>query len=301
MTQTRTTLLHNPIMASEIIKIFDEKVGPKKTFLDATFGRGGHTRELLNTFPSLSVTAIDQDQEAIEYGKENFKDFIQQNRLQMIHSNFAKDCILEETTFDGILMDLGVSSPQLDTASRGFSFYNEGPLDMRMDSGSSLTAADIINTYPEIDIADILYHYGDVQKSYRVAKAIVERRKEKPFKTTKELADLVAKTLGWRKSGHHPATACFQAIRIAVNDEIRAAQEGIEKLSKKLSENGRMFIITFHSIEDRMVKRLLLELPNGKPLFKKVIVPSDEEQERNPRSRSAKLRVFERTSDEQKI
>lgn len=294
-TVTENKPLHAPIMLQEIVNLFSEKAGPKEKFLDATFGRGGHTKELLRIFPTLSVTAIDQDPEAIEYGKSNFKDYIKDNRLQMIHSNFAKDCNLGETTFDGILMDLGVSSPQLDTASRGFSFYNEGPLDMRMDPHSSLTAADIVNTYAESDIADILYHYGDVKKSYRVARVICEKRKEKPFETTKELADLIAKTLGWKKSGHHPATACFQAIRIAVNDEIRAAQTGIENLSQKLSLQGRMFIITFHSIEDRMVKRLLLKLPNGKPLFKKVIIPTDEEQERNPRSRSAKLRVFERT------
>lgn len=295
-------ILHKPIMYQEILDIFSEKAGPKDKFLDATFGRGGHTKKILDTFPNIQVTALDQDPDAVEYGNREFSEYIKQNRLKIIKSNFSKygssDSATEYDRFDGILMDLGVSSPQLDTPSRGFSLYHDGPLDMRMDPTQDLSAREIVNEWDERDLADLFYHYGDVKKSFRVAKAIVTRRKEKPFETTLELADVIAKTLGWRKAGHHPATECFQALRIVVNDEMNAANEGIQNLVEMLNYQGRLFVITFHSLEDRLVKRLLLSLDHiGKPVFKKVIQPSKEEQRDNPRSRSAKLRVFERTKE----
>lgn len=294
-------ILHKPILAEEILQIFSEKTGAKNKFLDATFGRGGHTKKILDTFPNIQVTALDQDPDAIEYGNKEFSEYIKQNRLRMIKSNFSKygssDSASEyDTRYDGILMDLGVSSPQLDTPSRGFSLYHDGPLDMRMDPTQDLSAREIVNEWEERDLADLFFKYGDVKKSFRVAKSIVTRRKEKPFETTLDLADVIAKSLGWRKAGHHPATECFQALRIVVNDEMNATHDGITNLVEMLSENGRLFVITFHSSEDRLVKRLLLTLGHiGKPVFKKVIQPSKEEQKDNPRSRSAKLRVFERT------
>jgi 16S rRNA (cytosine1402-N4)-methyltransferase len=253
----------------------------------------------LNDVPGIVVTALVLEPEAIEYGTKNFAEFIQSKKLKIKKSNFASFNNEEETTFDGILMDLGVSSPQLDTASRGFSLYNEGPLDMRMDPTQGLSAKEIINNWEERDLADLFYNYGEVRKSFRVARAIVEQRKEKLFETTVELATCIAKALGWKKKGHHPATECFQALRIQVNDEINVAKEGINNLSQMLSEHGLLFVITFHSLEDRLVKRLFLSMTDlGKPLFKKVITPSREEQETNPRSRSAKLRVFERAAQE---
>ncbi len=297
-------LLHKPIMVQEILEIFSEKAGAKDKFLDATFGRGGHTKKILDTYPNIQVTALDQDPEAVEYGNTKFSDYIQQNRLKIIKSNFTKydssDSAPEYDRFDGILMDLGVSSPQLDTPSRGFSLYHDGPLDMRMDPSQSLSAKTIVNEWEERELADIFYNYGDVKKSFRVAKNIVARRQERPFETTLDLADVIAKSLGWRKSGHHPATECFQALRIVVNDELNAAKDGITHLSRMLNSNGLLFVITFHSSEDRLVKRHLLSLEDiGKPLFKKVIQPSKDEQRENPRSRSAKLRVFERLQQEE--
>ena len=301
MTENTTPQLHIPIMYQEILDIFSEKTGSKGTFLDATFGRGGHTKKFLDTFPNIQVTALDQDPDAIEYGNREFSEYIKNKRLRIKKSNFSKYDTNDsapgyDTRYDGILMDLGVSSPQLDTASRGFSLYHEGPLDMRMDPTQDLSAKEIVNNWDERDLADLFFKYGDVRKSFRVAKAIVNKRNEKPFETTLELADVIAKSLGWKKSGHHPATECFQALRIVVNDELNAAHEGISNLAEMLNNNGRLFVITFHSSEDRLVKRLLLTLGHiGKPVFKKVIQPSKEEQKFNPRSRSAKLRVFERT------
>lgn len=296
MTENTTPQLHKPIMYQEILDIFSEKTGPKETFLDATFGRGGHTKKILDTYPGIQVTALDQDPDAIEYGERVFSDYIKNKRLRIKKSNFSKYDNSDSALYDGIIMDLGVSSPQLDTASRGFSLYHEGPLDMRMDPTQDLSAKEIVNNWDERDLADLFFKYGDVRKSFRVAKAIVNKRNEKPFETTLELADVIAKSLGWKKSGHHPATECFQALRIVVNDELNAAHEGISNLAEMLNNNGRLFVITFHSSEDRLVKRLLLTLGHiGKPVFKKVIQPSKEEQKDNPRSRSAKLRVFERT------
>ncbi len=287
--------LHKPIMVKEIISIFSEKKGSKETFLDTTFGRGGHTRKVMESFPGIEITALDQDPDAIEYGKSAFPEEVQQKKLKLAHTNFANEDILGNATFDGILMDLGVSSPQLDTATRGFSFLHDGPLDMRMNPQQPLTAEEIVNTWEERDLADLFYHLGEVRKSFRVAKAIVTARKEKRITRTKELADLIAKNLGWRKSGHHPATECFMALRLQVNQELPNTEKGIRKLVQKLNAGGYFFVITFHSLEDRLVKRLFLALEEyGKPLFKKVIKPSKEEISNNPRSRSAKLRIFER-------
>lgn len=301
MTNQEPKLLHKPIMYQEILNIFSEKEGTKENFLDATFGRGGHTKKILDAFPTIQVTALDQDPDAIEYGEKEFSDYIKNKRLRIKKSNFSKydnsdSAPGNDIRYDGILMDLGVSSPQLDTPSRGFSLYHDGPLDMRMDPTQDLSAREIVNNWDERDLADLFFKYGDVRKSFRVAKAIVNKRNEKPFETTLELADVITKALGWKKSGHHPATECFQALRIVVNDEMNATHEGISNLAEMLNHQGRLFVITFHSSEDRLVKRLLLALGHiGKPVFKKVIQPSKEEQKDNPRSRSAKLRVFERT------
>jgi len=215
MTEETTPQLHKPIMYQEILDIFSEKTGSKETFLDATFGRGGHTKKFLDTFPNIQVTALDQDPDAIEYGNREFSEYIKNKRLRIIKSNFSKYDNSDsapgyDTRYDGILMDLGVSSPQLDTASRGFSLYHEGPLDMRMDPTQDLSAKEIVDNWDERDLTDLFFKYGDVRKSFRVAKAIVNKRNEKPFETTLKLAKVIANSLGWKKPGHNPATECFK-------------------------------------------------------------------------------------------
>ncbi len=287
--------LHKPIHVKEIVHLFSEKKGDKKTFLDATFGRGGHTKKMFEFFPGIEITALDQDPDAIEYGKIAFPEEIRNKKLTLLSSNFANDDILGTATFDGILMDLGVSSPQLDTASRGFSFLHDGPLDMRMNPSQDLSAEEIVNSWDERDLADLFFNLGEVRKSFRVAKAIVTARNIQRITRTTQLADIIAKALGWKKHGYHPATECFMALRLFVNQELPNTDLGIRNLSKRLNPNGYLFVITFHSLEDRLVKRLFLAMEElGKPLFKKVIKTSKEEVAENPRSRSAKLRIFER-------
>lgn len=287
--------LHQPVLLNETLSFLKSMNGPPRFFLDSTFGRGGHSLAILKEFPEVKIVGLDRDAAAIEYGKKHFVEFIKNGRLQLIQSNFSDYSTNGDFFFDAILMDLGVSSPQLDDATRGFSFYNEGPLDMRMDKNQELSAAYIVNELSEKEIADIFYNYGEVKKSFQVARSICEYRKTKPFETTVELAQVIAKVLGWRKKGHHPATECFLALRMVVNDELGHIKKAILNFVKELSPGGRLLIITFHSIEDREVKKLLFSLTQwGRPAPKKVIKPTREEQTQNPRSRSAQLRVFER-------
>ncbi len=284
---------HKPVLLNEVLE-FLRPIENFKSFLDATFGRGGHTHEVLKEFPHVKVTALDRDPAAIGYGKVEFASFIQDGRLELIHTNYSiyGDA---QNHFDGILMDLGVSSPQLDDPKRGFSFYNDGPLDMRMNPDDSVSAKEIVNTWTEEELANVFYHYGDVKKSFRVARAIAENRKVKPIETTGELSKIIERALGWHRKGHHPATECFLALRICVNNEFEHMEKAIHNFLNILSPGGRLLIITFHSAEDRKVKNLFLTLKNlGEPVQKKVVKPSREEQVQNPRSRSAHLRVFER-------
>ncbi len=288
--------LHKPVLLNETIEFIKTMNCPLRCFLDTTFGRGGHSLSILKEFPETKVIALDRDLDAIEYGRAEYAEEIESGRLQLIHSNYSEFSMKDKFTFDAILMDLGVSSPQLDEPTRGFSFYNEGPLDMRMDRRQSLTAAEIVNNWQERELADVFYNYGDVKKSFRVARAIVEYREEKEIQTTAELAEIIAKVLGWRKKGHHPATECFLALRIVVNEEFEHMEAAIHNLVKELTPGGRLLVITFHSSEDRRVKKLLLNLKEwGEPVQKKVVKPSRSEQEENPRSRSAHMRVFERS------
>jgi 16S rRNA (cytosine1402-N4)-methyltransferase len=288
--------MHEPVLLKEVIE-FARAIEPR-SILDGTFGRGGHTRALLEACPEAVVTAIDQDDEAIQFGESEFQADINKGRLHLKHFNFHQISSLESRPkegFDVILLDLGVSSPQLDQGERGFSFYHDGPLDMRMDRSLDVTAADVINTWPEVELNNLFIQYGEVRRPQRVVRAIVQDRKQKQFTTTRELAGLIERVEGWKRKGHHPATTYFLALRMAVNNELSGLEACIPGLLGALSSKGRLLVITFHSLEDRIIKYAFREAPElGVPLFKKVIVPSREEQKRNPRARSAKLRIFQR-------
>lgn len=283
---------HAPVMLNEVLSVFKESQTPLKTLLDGTFGRGGHTKAIVENFPDVNVWGMDQDDEAIAAGKA-----LNLNGLTLVHGNFSEfdKKISEPKNFDGILLDLGVSSPQLDNADRGFSFYHDGPLDMRMDRSQKVTAADIVNGWDEDDLIELFKNLGEVRNPFRVVKAIVHDRKATPFTMTRQLAGMIERVSGWRKKGFNPATQYFMALRLQVNGELRVLEETLPKLMNALTDKGRAVVITFHSLEDRIVKNIFKNNPElGRPVSKKVVKPSREEQKSNPRSRSAKLRAFER-------
>ena len=293
-------VLHQPIMVSEILQLAEPILGPlgnNKIYFDGTFGRGGHLSALVQKFPQIKIVAFDQDAEAIAYGKQNFSQAIENHQLQLIHANFVDYEPDQIGLFDFALIDLGVSSPQLDQGSRGFSFYLDGPLDMRMDQRQTLTAQAIIQDYSEKELIRIFQDYGEVRSPFRVVRALVHDRENKIFSSTRDLAGLIERVDGWRKKGVHPATQYFLALRLEVNRELEVTREGIKKwVTSGLKPQGRLVVLTFHSLEDRIVKRLFKEELAlwGRPVFKKVIEPSPEELKQNPRARSCKLRVFER-------
>lgn len=288
---------------------------PLRKGFDGTFGRGGHTRALLNAHPELCMTAFDQDQDAIRFGTENFADEIAAGRLKLVRSNFEALSSLSDETgegFDFMMLDLGVSSPQLDVAGRGFSFYHDGPLDMRMDDRLSLTAATIVNEWSEQDLARVFIGFGEVEHPFKVIRAILNDRVAKPFTTTQQLSGLIERVDGWVKKGFHPATQYFMALRLEVNRELEVVSKAVPAAARLLAPNGRLAIITFHSLEDRIVKNLFREFeegiglaaPSGGPwgdnVRRKAYKPSDSETAKNPRSRSAKLRVFRRFASGEK-
>lgn len=268
-------------------------------YFDGTFGRGGHYRVLQRLIPQMQALVFDQDLEAVQFAEQNFSTEVQSGKLQVQHANFSQFSSEKWGTFDIMLLDLGVSSPQLDQAERGFSFYHEGPLDMRMNLKSDLTAEMLINESSEDDLIRVFQEFGEVRSPFRVVRALVHDRKTQPFKTTKQLAGLIERVEGWRKKGFHPATLYFQGLRLAVNQELEVVESTIPRLIEALNPGGRLAVLTFHSLEDRIVKNLFKNSSLGRPVNKKVIVAERDEQLSNPRSRSAKLRVFERnqTSD----
>ncbi len=295
---------HEPVLVEEILSLFPSSF-QNGWVLDCTFGAGGHTKAILNHYPSCSVIALDRDLYSIKWGLENIKSHFSEQSLRLIHANFHQYSDLMEhhfplfmktKGFDIIIVDLGVSSPQLDEADRGFSFYKEGPLDMRMDRRQSFTASDIINQWSEKQLMDLFYSYGEIYNVKPVVKALVKERKKSPIKTTKQLADLIIKKRGWRKKGAHPATSYFLALRLKVNNELEGLSENLPKMIQSLNIFGRVFVVTFHSLEDRIVKNIFRKEDKkiGNHLTKKVITPTREEIKRNPRARSAKLRVFEK-------
>jgi S-adenosyl-methyltransferase MraW len=274
---------HVPVLLEASLDLL--RIEPNKLYVDATFGGGGHTKAMLER--GARVIALDQDPEAIRRGKA-----LAHPNLVLVEANFRDlEAVLKDLRVgpvDGVLADLGVSSFHLEDPSRGFSYRFDGPLDMRMGKEGP-TAAEVVNTYPEDELAAILYRYGEEPRARRIARVIVEARKKAAIETTGQLAEVVRRAVGFRKAGH-PARKTFQALRIYVNDELKAL-EGLLKASERvIRPGGRLAVISFHSLEDRVVKWFLRQSPVFAPLNKKPILPSAEESARNPRARSAKLR-----------
>jgi 16S rRNA (cytosine1402-N4)-methyltransferase len=280
---------HISVLSQELIGGLG--ISPGGHYLDATVGGGGHTKLILESFPDIRVTAIDRDAMAIAAARSRLQDYIPA-RLEFWQGNFAQ-YQPGDNLFDGIIADLGVSSAQLDIPDRGFSFRHQANLDMRMDQTQSLTAAEIINHWREKDLADIFYHYGEERLSRRIARMIVQ---ERPFAETTELAKAISKVVpsAYRQGKIHPATRVFQALRIAVNEELQSLEKFLSLAPHWLKGGGRIGIISFHSLEDRIVKNSFRSSPLLQVITKKPMVPQWEEQKQNPRSRSAKLRFAQR-------
>lgn len=299
---------HLPVLYGEVLEGLAVK--PEGTYLDGTFGRGGHAAGVLERLgPSGRLLVMDKDPEAVATAHARFG---HDPRVAIRRGSFAAlaDWAATEGGLDGVLFDLGVSSPQLDEARRGFSFQGEGPLDMRMDPDSGESVAQFLARAQESEIADVLWQYGEERMSRRIAHAIVARRASSPLETTTQLADLVAATIGRRDPHKHPATRTFQALRIFINRELEDLDTGLAAAHARLRPGGRLATIAFHSLEDRAVKRFIAshaKPPAGnrrlpvavefKPTLRIVsdaVTASDEELARNPRARSAVLRVAEK-------
>ena len=300
-----TGFVHTPVLLDEVMTYL--QVRPDGTYLDCTTGEGGHAYEIGRRLSSEgTLFMMDVDAEVLAIARERLNSTAA--RKVIIRGNFRDMTRLlkdyPDTGFDGILMDLGFSSEQLAGTGKGLSFSHDQPLDMRLDDSLGTTARDIVNSFPEDTIADILWKYGEERRSRQVARAIVRRRQRAPIATTSELAETVATVFPTRHARIHPATKTFQALRIYVNDELNALEAGLKSASSLLKPQGRLLVISYHSLEDRIVKRSYLALcekpVSGEPGFrlvnKKVIRPSDAEVAVNRRSRSAKLRVLERVS-----
>lgn len=301
-------LRHIPVMLNEAVEGLAVREGGR--YLDGTFGRGGHARAVLSRLGSSGrLLLMDRDPQAIAAAQKEFAD---DPRVSICHANFSTLAEWEETAegLDGVLLDLGVSSPQLDEAARGFSFMADAPLDMRMDTTRGESAADFLAHADEREIADVLWTFGDERFSRKVARAIVERRLESPITRTGELAALIERVIGRREPGKHPATRSFQALRIRVNGELDSLQHGLDAALERLNVGGRLSVISFHSLEDRAVKLFIRDHSGrvqgsrrGPPVAAaparltavgKAQFPSDAEQSANPRARSAVLRVAEK-------
>lgn len=263
-------------------------------YLDATVGGGGHSELILNRGVGIKLLAIDRDQTAIAAAKTRLADYYPQ-QIDFWQGNFA-DYQPGDILFDGIIADLGVSSPQLDIPERGFSFRHTAPLDMRMDPSGGTTAAEIVNHWKEVSLADLIYEYGEERFSRRIAKTIVQQR---PFQTTTDLANAIASTVPgkYRHGRIHPATRTFQALRIEVNQELTSLEKFIDKAPNLLKQGGKIGIISFHSLEDRIVKHRFRNHDLLDVITKKPITAQQDEQRENPRSRSAKLRFASRRID----
>jgi len=287
-------LPHLPVMLAEIVEALAPR--PGAWVVDGTFGAGGHSRAFLQR--GANVLAIDQDPGAAEYaaalaaeGHPGEVRFVAGNFREM--ERLAASAGVERA--DGVLLDLGVSSMQLDEGERGFAFRQDGPLDMRMGAEGE-SAADVVNGYAVDDLAAIIYRYGEERHSRRVARRIVEARAKAPITTTGRLAEVVASAYPPGPRREHPARRTFQALRIHVNDELGALQEGLEGATRLLGAGGRLAVLAYHSLEDRIVKQYFRESPRLTPLTKKPLEASADETAANPRARSAKLRVAERSA-----
>ena len=302
---------HKPVMLEECINGLQIKANG--IYVDGTLGGAGHSSEILKRLNENGLLiGIDRDEDALKVAKERLKAYSNTKFVHDNHDNIKE--ILEELEIsgvDGILLDLGVSSYQLDERNRGFSYMGEASLDMRMDKTQKLDAKKVVNSYSEEDLANIIFEYGEEKFSKRIARNIVLAREKKPIETTKELVEIIERSVP-KKSDGHPAKRTFQAIRIEVNNEIKPLYNCIKDSINCLNPNGRLCVITFHSLEDKSVKKAMAEaegictcppgLPYcmcgmvsyGKVITKKPIIPSNEEQEANSRSKSAKLRIFEK-------
>ena len=288
---------HAPVMINESIdSLMLNKSG---AYLDCTFGLGGHSKEILKRLNSDgTLNSIDQDQTVIKYAKK-----IQDSRFKFQYSKFSEigELFLNKK-FDGILFDLGVSSLQLDDATRGFSFQKNGKLDMRMDQTNKVSALDWVNNAKEKEIADIFYYLGEERKSRLFAKRIIEKRKNELIESTEELAEIAFAGKKYGNSKKHPATNIFRAIRIFINNELEELKQALLASIDLLQDKGRLVVISFHSMEDRIVKNFLkgklenIEFENSIKIIGKIIKPTQEEINLNPRSRSAVLRVGEKTN-----
>ncbi len=307
-----TEEFHVPVMLAEVLRFLDPRAG--ETIVDCTIGGGGHAAEILKRIvPGGKLLGIDRDQEAIEAASKNLAAY--SDNLILVKGNYADLLAIAEgagiDAADGILFDLGVSSRQLEAAERGFSFRYNAPLDMRMDTAQRLTARELVNSLSERRLAETIWKYGEDRWAKRIAKFIVNRRQRRPIETTFELVETImaAVPASARSSGIHPATRTFQALRIAVNRELESLQEGLEAAIRLLKSGGRLVALSYHSLEDRIVKDTFgrhigrCTCPPGLPicacgakkdieiLTKRPVTPSEEEIKANPRARSAKLRA----------
>lgn len=302
---------HQPVLLEEAVEAL--RIKPDGLYLDGTFGRGGHSRAILARLAKQGrLFSLDRDPEAVAAG-EKLAD--EDPRFLMSQGNYAdlERYVLGwgiEEGLDGILLDIGVSSPQLDNPDRGFSFMGNGPLDMRMDPDAGVSAAEWLNEATEREMARVFWEYGEERLARRIARSIAMTRQQKRLETTEQLAQLIEGTVGRREQNKHPATRCFQAIRIHINNELAHLKEGLAAAIHWLRPGGRLVVISFHSLEDRLVKRTIREAvrpgvvrrnipehPAQKPSLKavgKAIRPSERELSANPRSRSAVMRIAEK-------
>lgn len=312
-----TEFKHTTVLLEETVNGLDVK--EDGIYVDCTLGGGGHSRLILSKLGENGhLYSFDQDQTAIDYNQKNLAEYVAKGQVTFVKSNFRN--LKNELNHlgidgvDGVLYDLGVSSPQFDDAERGFSYRFDAPLDMRMDQTQKLNAREVVNEWSYNDLVRIFFRYGEEKYSKQVARKIESTREEKPIETTGELADLIKSAIpaAARRTGGHPAKKIFQAIRIAVNDELGALEESLEQTLQILNPAGRISVITFQSLEDRLVKRMFKEqteigdLPAGLPIIpddmkpkyklinRKPIIPSEDELEENRRSHSAKLRIIEK-------
>lgn len=304
----KSVLLHESVDALQI--------KPNGVYVDGTLGGGGHSEQIAMRLRGGKLICIDQDERAIERASRRLEPYM--DRITIVHGNFRElgEILdrLQVQRVDGMLFDLGVSSPQLDETERGFSYMHDAPLDMRMDETQSFTAREVINGWPEERLRRILFEYGEERYASRIASAIVRRREERPIETTTELSDLIRSAMpaAALREKQHPAKRSFQAIRIAVNDELNALSDMLGVAAERLATGGRLAVISFHSLEDRIVKNAIASREKGctcprdfpvctcgfvqtlRSVTRKPIIASGEELEENPRARSAKLRVAER-------
>jgi 16S rRNA (cytosine1402-N4)-methyltransferase len=296
---------HRPVLLEEALALLEVKAGG--FYVDGTVGLGGHAIEILRrSAPSGRLLGVDRDAEALAEAGPRLSEFGQ--RVRLVHATYQElPALLASTPPDGVLLDLGVSSRQLDDPQRGFSFRREGPLDMRMDRASGETAASVVNRMPEPELADLIYRYGEERASRRIARAIVEARRRAPVRTTSDLAEVVRRAMGSprrrgpargarRRAPIDPATRTFQALRIHVNRELEGLAETLSALAGVLAAGGRLAVISFHSLEDREVKQTFRALDRQafRLLTKKPVRPGEGELAANPRARSARLRAVAR-------